>query len=285
MIAAGFTWFGHEPNLCHNAAYSMQFILKTSNRSRKALQPLLRYLIVSIGFVALAMSAGIESSTFLVISGSIGIGLGIGLKEPFLNFVTGIWLLLEGAIKPGEILMIENEPCLVKHLGLRATFLRRQRDEAELLIPNQILFSTKAESFTEGENDRKESIVVGAAYHHDPQHIIGLLEEIAQSHKRVLNKPIPKAFASILIHRLPMSKSLCTHPLMLSTSPANCASKSGPPSRRTTSPFLPSASGVSDGMASQGQQNTSVARPDHCSECPMNPFKHREDVIQKQHMG
>ena len=91
--------------------------------------------------------------------------------------------------------MVENEPCRVKSLGLRATVLRRQRDEAELLIPNQVLFASQAESFTAGENYRRESVVVGAAYHHAPQQVIALLEEIAQSHKRVLSKPAAQAFA------------------------------------------------------------------------------------------
>ena len=36
--------------------------------------------------------------------------------------------------------------------------------------------------------------MIGAAYHHDPQLIIDLLKEIAQSHKRVLSKPMPEAF-------------------------------------------------------------------------------------------
>ena len=177
------------------AAYLMQSILRISDQDRKVLQPLLHYLVVAVGFLALALWAGINSSTFLVISGSIGIGLGFSLKEPFLNLVSGVWLLLEGAIKPGEILMIDNEPCRVKHLGLRAAILRRQSDQAELLIPNQILFQTKAESFTAGDNNRRESIIIGAAYHHDPQHIIRLLERIAQSHKRVLSTPLAQAFA------------------------------------------------------------------------------------------
>ena len=81
-----------------------------------------------------------------------------------------------------------------KQLTLRAISLRRQRDDAELLIPNQMLFQEKAESFTAGVNDRRETIEIGAAYHHDPQHIIGLLEDIAQSHPRVLKQPMPEAF-------------------------------------------------------------------------------------------
>ena len=171
-----------------------KFILRFDERTRKLLQPLFRYLIIATGLITLALLAGFNSNTFLVIFGALGFGLGFGIQEPFADFVTGIWLALEGKIKPGEILMIDNEPCRVKHVGLRATFLRRHRDEAELFIPNQILFQTQAESFTAGENDRRETIEIGAAYHHDPQLIIGLLEEIAQSHDRVLKKPMPKAF-------------------------------------------------------------------------------------------
>ena len=178
------------------AAYAIQFILKYDDRTRKLLQPLFQYLIIACGLVALALWANFDSSTLLVIFGSISFGLGLGLQQPVLNFVTGIWLLLEGSIKPGEVLMIDNEPCLVKKLGLRVIYLSRQRDDAELLIPNQILFQTKAESFTAGENDRRETIEIGAAYHHDPQLIIGLLEKIAQSHDRVLKQPMPKAFTT-----------------------------------------------------------------------------------------
>ena len=175
-------------------SYLTQFILRFDERTRKLLQPLFRYLIIATGLITLALLAGFNRSTFLVIFGALGFGLGFGIQEPFADFVTGIWLALEGKIKPGEILMIDNEPCRVKHVGLRATFLSRHRDDAELLIPNKTLFQTQAESFTAGENDRRETIVVGAAYHHNPQRIIDLLENIAQSHKRVLSQPGPQAF-------------------------------------------------------------------------------------------
>lgn len=195
LLAVGFYLIlATSQTLATITSHLTQFVLKFEERTRKLLQPLFRYLIIATGLVALALWAGFNSSTFLVIFGSLSFGLGFGLKEPFSNLVTGIWLVLEGAIRPGEILMIDNEPCRVKQLGLRATSLRRQRDQAELMIPNQVLFQTKAESFTAGENDRRESIVVGAAYHHDPQDIIGLLEEIAKSHKRVLSQPGPEAF-------------------------------------------------------------------------------------------
>jgi len=175
-------------------AHTMQTIFRFDDKKRYTLQPIFGYLFIILGSIVLALFAGFDGRTFLVLSGTIGVVAGFGLQQPFLNLVTGIWLLLDGSIKPGEVLMIDNEPCLVKNISLRAITLRRQRDDAELLIPNQTIFQTKTEVFTAGENDRRESIVVGAAYHHDPQHIIGLLEKIAQSHPRVIKQPMPEAF-------------------------------------------------------------------------------------------
>ena len=70
--------------------YTIQFILKYDDRTRKLLQPLFQYLIIACGLVALAFWANFDSSTLLVIFGSISFGLGFGLQQPVLNFVTGI---------------------------------------------------------------------------------------------------------------------------------------------------------------------------------------------------
>ena len=165
-----------------------KFILRFDERTRKLLQPLFRYLIIATGLVVLALWAGFNSSTFLVIFGTLSFGLGLGLKEPFSNLVEGIWLMLEGNIKPGEVIMIDNEPCWVKQAGLRATILRRQRDDANYLFqPSSFRQST---SFTAGENDRR-TIVLGPSPR-APTSL--LLEEIAKSHKRVLSQPGPEAF-------------------------------------------------------------------------------------------
>ncbi|WP_237699233.1 mechanosensitive ion channel family protein [Synechococcus sp. CC9311] len=169
--------------------------LKISNQSRHAIEIIVRYLIISFGLLAVALQAGFNATALLTISAGLSVGLGFGIKEIFANFISGIWLLFEGSIRPGEILMIKGEPCRVNKLGLRATLLSRQRDDAELLIPNQTFFTQDAESFTAGENYRRDEVVVGAAYHHEPQQVITLLEKVACQHPRVLQHPAPQAFA------------------------------------------------------------------------------------------
>jgi small-conductance mechanosensitive channel len=89
--------------------------------------------------------------------------------------------------------MLDGDPCEVRRLGLRATLLWRDRDNAELLVPNQTFFTEAATTFTASDRMRRSQVNVGAAYHHDPSEVIALLETTALSVSRVLPHPAPKA--------------------------------------------------------------------------------------------
>ena len=156
-------------------------------RNRRGLELLFRYTVIFVGIIGVAYFIGIDGTAFVAIAGGLSVGIGFGVKEIISNFISSIWLLFEGSVRPGEILMINGDPCTVRKLGLRATQLRRGRDGAELLIPNQNFFTQEATSFTASETSRRDNVVVGAAYDHDPEIIIELLKTIAKEHKKVWN--------------------------------------------------------------------------------------------------
>jgi small-conductance mechanosensitive channel len=62
------------------------------------------------------------------------------------------------------------------------------------LIPNQNFFTQEAESYTAEETSRRDAVVVGAAYHHEPKQVIAILEEVARQHQKILQYPPPAAF-------------------------------------------------------------------------------------------
>ena len=163
-------------------------------RNRRGLELLFRYSVIIIGIIGVAYFIGIDGTAFIAIAGGLSVGIGFGIKEIISNFISSIWLLFEGSVRPGEILMINGDPCTVRKLGLRATQLRRGRDGAELLIPNQNFFTQEAISFTATETSRRDGVVVGAAYEHDPDIIVELLKTIAQDHNKVLEYPPVNAF-------------------------------------------------------------------------------------------
>ena len=163
-------------------------------QGRKALEVILRYSVIGIGVMGVAYYIGINGTALVAVAGGLSVGIGFGIKEIISNFISSIWLLFEGSVRPGEILMINGDPCTVRKLGLRATQLRRGRDGAELLIPNQNFFTQEAESYTAEETSRRDVVAVGAAYHHEPKQVIAILEEVARQHEKVLQYPPPAAF-------------------------------------------------------------------------------------------
>ena len=170
-----------------------QKFLGISEGSRKAMELILRYSVVGVGILALAFHVGLNPTALLAIAGGLSVGLGFGIKEVFSNFVSGLWLLFEGSVRPGEVLMIDGDPCEVRKLGLRATLLWRDRDNAELLIPNQTFFTEAATTYTASDRMRRSQVSVGAAYRHRPAEVIALLETTALEVPRVLRQPAPKA--------------------------------------------------------------------------------------------
>ena len=174
-------------------AWLVQRAVGLSQGSRKAMELMLRYTVVAVGLVAVAVQLGLNTTALVAVAGGLSVGLGFGIKEVFSNFVSGIWLLFEGSVRPGEVLMLDGDPCEVRRLGLRATLLWRDRDNAELLITNQTFFTEAATTYTASDRMRRSQISVGAAYHHDTAEVIALLEATALQVARVLPQPAPKA--------------------------------------------------------------------------------------------
>jgi small-conductance mechanosensitive channel len=120
--------------------------------------------------------------------------VGFGIKEVVSNFISGLWLLIEGSVRPGDVLIVDGEACQVRRLGPRAATLWRDRDNAELLIPNQTFFTNATVTYTHTDSLRRSQVAIGAAFHHPPAQVIALLERTTSAVEGVLPSPQPRAF-------------------------------------------------------------------------------------------
>ena len=168
-------------------------LLGLSEGNRKALELVVRYLLIGIGVLWLADQIGLNATAIAAIAGGLSVGLGFGIKEVFSNFVSGLWLLFEGALQPGEVLLFNGDVCKVRKLGLRAATLLRKSDNAELVVPNQTFFTETTTTYTGTEELRCGYIKVRADYKHDPDHVMTLLVDIAKANPLVLSEPAPSA--------------------------------------------------------------------------------------------
>ncbi|MCP9928244.1 mechanosensitive ion channel family protein [Cyanobium sp. CH-040] len=176
----------------HGLAWILQRLLGGGDSGRRALALLIQYSIIATGVVWTLDQIGFNRTAILAVAGGLSVGLGFGIKEVFSNFISGLWLLFEGSVRPGDILYIDGDPCEVRSLGLRAAVLWRDRDNAELVIPNQTFFTTTTTTFTGSDRMRISEVSFGAAYHHDPGEVIRLAAATAAEVPGVLAEPAPK---------------------------------------------------------------------------------------------
>jgi len=173
-------------------AWLVQEAVGIGDGSRRAMALMIRYVVVGMGILWALDHVGFNPTAIVAIAGGLSVGLGFGIKEVFSNFISGLWLLFEGSVRPGEVLFIDGDPCEVRSLGLRAAVLWRDRDNAELVIPNQTFFTMTTTTYTGSDRMRRSQVLVGAAYRHNPETVIKLLEQTALATARVLHEPAPK---------------------------------------------------------------------------------------------
>lgn len=166
-------------------------LLSIDAGSRRALSLITRYSIVGVGIVWVLDFTGFNRTAILAIAGGFSVGLGFGIKEVFSNFISGIWLLLEGKVRPGERIFIDGDACEVRQLGLRAAMLWRDRDNTELLVPNQVFLTTTTTAFTCSGGFRQCEVEISASYKHAPLDVLRLLVEATSAVKDVLAEPGP----------------------------------------------------------------------------------------------
>jgi len=167
--------------------------LDLTQGGRRAFDLVCQYVILALAVVWALQRLGINQTGVLAVAGGLSVGLGFGVKEVFSNFISGLWLLFDGSVRPGEVLMHEGEACEVRRLGLRAATLWRGSDNAELVVPNQTFFVTATTTYTGTDRMRRCSLPIGVGRSQSPEAILALLPTIAANHPAVLVGPAPMA--------------------------------------------------------------------------------------------
>ena len=156
-----------------------------------AILRLLHYTIIIIGFGIGLQTIGINISALFAAGAVFAIAIGFAMQNIVQNFVSGIILLVERTIKPGDILEIEGNVVKVVDMGMRTTIVRTWREE-ELIMPNAILAQATVKNYTMRDNEFRLGINVGVAYESDMKKVIEVLEDTARKITWRLPEPEPR---------------------------------------------------------------------------------------------
>ena len=172
----------------------------TSSRiqSNEDISPSMRVLIVkvvqilfyAIAFFAGVRALGIDLTGLAVLSGAIGVGLGFGLQKVVSNLVSGVIILLDKSIKPGDVISLGDTFGWIQTLGARYASVVT-RDGREYLIPNEDLITGQVVNWSHSNDFVRLDIYFGTAYSDDPHKVRKLAIEAAKGVERVLSSRPP----------------------------------------------------------------------------------------------
>lgn len=156
---------------------------------------ILYYAIIILGVFAALAAAGFQISQLGIILGALSVGIGFGLQTVVNNFVSGLILMLERPVQPGDTIEISGTTGTVREIGMRATTLSTF-DGADVVVPNGMLLSEKMINWTLSSDSRRIDIALGVAYGSDPETVLALLLEVAKGTRGVSQQPAPTALFS-----------------------------------------------------------------------------------------
>lgn len=138
-----------------------------------------KYLIYVVGFVIALEAIGLNTTTIIISSSALFVGLGFGLQEAFRDFISGIILLFEGNVVVGDVIEMDMGIVgVVKRVNLRTSKVRT-RDGIMIIVPNSQLVNLRVINWSNSNKLTRFHVTVGVSYGSDVALVEKLLLEAA----------------------------------------------------------------------------------------------------------
>lgn len=149
-----------------------------------------RYALVGLGALIALGVFGIDLSALGWIAGALAVGIGFGLQELIANFISGIVLVFERIVRPGDVIEVDGTRGSVTKVLLRATVLQTP-DSAEIVVPNKELMTRTVLALTYSDRVTRVRLDVSVAYGSDLVHVERVVLATIASHPLILATPEP----------------------------------------------------------------------------------------------
>ena len=158
-----------------------------------AVNTIIGYAIVIIGFFLVLLALGANLSALTVVVASLSVGIGFGLQNITENLISGLIILFGRTVRKGDYVTVGDVYGRVEAVGARSIVIRTM-DNYDLLIPSKELVGGSVINWTYRDSIARLHIPVGVAYSASPRHVEAVLIEAATKHDKVLTTPQPEVW-------------------------------------------------------------------------------------------
>jgi small-conductance mechanosensitive channel len=149
-----------------------------------------RIALITIALLAVLGSLGIDLTALTVFSGAVGVGIGFGLQKVVSNFVSGIIILMDKSIKPGDVISLGETFGWIRLLRGRYVSVVT-RDGREYLIPNDDFITGQVVNWSFTDRLVRLDVPFGVGYGSDPHQVRKIAVEACATVDRVSADPVP----------------------------------------------------------------------------------------------
>jgi small-conductance mechanosensitive channel len=150
---------------------------------------LITYMVFSVALICGLLVSGVDFTGLAIVAGALSVGIGLGLQNVVNNFVSGLILLIEKPIKPGDRIMIKGIEGFVKKISIRSTRIVSLLKE-DVIIPNSDLITNPIINYVFNDTLSRLKCKVGVAYDSNVDLVKETLLNVALKHHDVLNDPL-----------------------------------------------------------------------------------------------
>ncbi|RMF10258.1 MAG: mechanosensitive ion channel family protein [Alphaproteobacteria bacterium] len=150
----------------------------------------LKFVLLTFALLTGLSMLGIDLTALTVFSGTLGLGLGFGLQKVVSNLISGIIILVDRSIKPGDVISLGNTFGWINSLRGRYVSVIT-RDGVEYLIPNESFITQEVVNWSYSSRDVRQEVRFGVSYDADPHEVRRIATEAASRLDRVLNARPP----------------------------------------------------------------------------------------------
>ncbi|MCB0197506.1 MAG: mechanosensitive ion channel [Anaerolineae bacterium] len=156
----------------------------------RSLATLVRYSISALGIVISLAALGLDATSLGLVAGGLSVGIGIGMQDIVGNFVSGLTLLFEQSLRPGDVIELNGRLSEVERVSLRTTTVTTL-DNIKMIIPNSTFTTQPVTTLTKDNNLIRVLIPLRVAYDSNPDQVKRIVEQTATQHAQVLRNPKP----------------------------------------------------------------------------------------------
>jgi potassium efflux system protein len=161
--------------------------------SRYAINTLVRYVVVTVGVIAVLNIVGWDWSQIQWLVAALSVGLGFGLQEIVANFVSGLVILFERPVRVGDTVTVGQLTGKVSRVRIRATTIT-DWDRKEIIVPNKAFITEQVINWTLSDPITRIVIPVGIAYGSDFNLAHQVMQKTLRALPLVLDEPEPKVY-------------------------------------------------------------------------------------------